>query len=366
MRVVISLLNFRPAQIGGTESYLRSLLEHLPNVREPEDELFVVGHRDNADSIPSTGVEWIIVPRSGRSIVLARCLEAFTPIRIQSVEKAISRIRPDVALFPQQSLFPKHPLCPSVLIAHDLQHLILPQHFALFDRCFRAAIYPLSMRRAEKIVAVSEFTRRMLIEHCGVAPEKVVAIPHGYTPHPPDPGLSPRDSEAPYLYFPAASYQQKGHKTLFRSYAALRREGDFPYKLLLTGQQTPYWNDLRRLIDALRIADDVTHLGFVSHDEVCRTYRGAAAVVFPTEFEGFGLPVLEAVQYGKKIICSRLEVFDELGVPRQFQIDFADPRQLRTALALPGVTVLNKEPLSWDESAARLLTVLRSVAKSAP
>ena len=106
----------------------------------------------------------------------------------------------------------------------------------------------------------------------------------------------------------------------------------------------------------------VRHVGYVSYERVRRLYRGADCVVFPTAFEGFGLPVMEAVESGKKILVSPLEVFDEIGVPKRFQIDFSDPEQLHRGLREPGATVLENPPWTWDESATATMAVLRRTA----
>jgi glycosyltransferase involved in cell wall biosynthesis len=141
----------------------------------------------------------------------------------------------------------------------------------------------------------------------------------------------------------------------------LKRRG-LPHRLVLTGKRTEHWPALEALIAELGIRADVVHPGFLPFDEVMRIYKGADAIVFPTRFEGFGLPVTEAVEFGKKVITSRLEVFDEIGVPRQWQIDFADPDQLAAALALPGPTRLEKPLGTWSQNVKATLDLLRQVA----
>jgi glycosyltransferase involved in cell wall biosynthesis len=106
-------------------------------------------------------------------------------------------------------------------------------------------------------------------------------------------------------------------------------------------------------------------LGFISYDRVQRLFRGAECILFPTTFEGFGLPVVEAFEAGKKIIVSRLKIFRELGVPDQFQIDFGDPDQLDRAIRLPGIARLQHQPWTWQEAAAATLDVLVDEASQA-
>jgi glycosyltransferase involved in cell wall biosynthesis len=361
MRIVMSLLAFRPGRIGGTETYLRALLEHMP--REASgDTLVAVMDADVAAELPTPGFERAIVPMGARSAVARRILEAFTPYRARRLERLFADLRGDVAFFPQQSLFPRGIATPAVLTVVDVQHLVFPGYFALFDRLYRPRIYPYSMEAARRIIAISEFTKSEIVARCGVPPEKISAIPLGMTPLDtsrisPYPGL-----ERPYLYYPAATLPHKNHVTLFEAYAALRRAGRIPHHLVLSGIRTKHWPALTRRIDALGIASTVSHLGYLSYADVRRVYAGADAVVFPTEYEGFGLPVTEAVEHGKKVIVSDIPMFEELGVPPEWRIDFREPAQLASALARPGPTKLQRPPSTWAECARRTMELLRSVA----
>ena len=361
MKFAISLLNLRPGLIGGAETYIRQLLAHLPQVAE-DDRFVVVLHRENAESISTPGMERVILDCSARQVVRWRILEAFTPFRAGRVMKAFQQINPDAILFPQQSIFPKAVLFPVVMSVVDVQHLFFPEYFSLFDRAFRAAAYPRSLSRADRLIAISEYTRKTVIERCGVEPGKITAIPFG---------LARRDVSAvqpsdklprPYLYYPAATFRHKGHLTLLSTFAELKRSGNFPAKLVFTGKQTDFWPTIQKRIAELGLAGEVIHPGFVTFEEVGRIYKGAEAVVFPTQFEGFGLPVIEAVEFGKKVITSRLEVFDEIGVPREYQIDFAKPEELGRALAIEGITRLDKPPITWTRNAEITLDLLRQAA----
>ncbi len=357
----MSLLAFRPGRVGGTETYLRQLLAHLPG-EAGRDTLLAIMDRDVAATLATPGFERIVVPRSGRSIVLGRILEAFTAWRDRRLERQFASIRADVALFPQQSTYPRDLATPSVVTVADLQHLVFPEYFPLFDRLYRPRIYPQSMARARRLIAISEFTRSELETRCGIAHEKIEVVPHGVARIDTS-GIAPYPAlETPYLYCPAASFPHKNHAALLDSYAALRRAGLIPHRLVLTGMQTEHWPTLADRIEAIGIAKDVRHLGFLPFADVQRVYAGAETVVFPSCYEGFGLPVTEAAQHRKRIVVSDIPAFRELGVPREWRIDFADPEQLAAALARPGPTRLGKEPATWAECARRTLEVLRAAA----
>jgi glycosyltransferase involved in cell wall biosynthesis len=365
VRIALSLLSLRPGQVGGAETYVRALVRHLPEVAGG-DELLLVLDRDIDREIVAPGWTRVVMPYGARELVARRIAEAYTPWRDWVTERVLQSARPDVTLFPQQSIFPHRAPGAAVLGVGDVQHLFFPEKFGLFDRTFRPRVYPRSMERAVRIISVSDFTRRTLTARCGVPAQKVVVIHHGVDrddsavrPLP----LASGRVEGPYLYCPAATWPHKGHGALLRCYAALRRSNAVVEKLVLTGQRTPLWErTLLPMTRDLGIDRDVVHLGFVSFDEVRRLHAGAAAVVFPTTFEGFGLPVLEAIQAGGKVITSRLEVFDEIGVPQTAQADFEKPDEVLAALARPGPTRLLREPETWAQVARRTLEVVRAGA----
>ncbi len=366
MKLALSLLSLRAGRVGGAEMYVRKLLAELPGVAALGESLVAIMDRDLAATLETPGWERALVDRSARGVVAERVLEAFTPFRALGAERVFRDVGADVFLFPQQSVFPKRAPGKAVVTAVDVQHLYHPENIPRFERLYRRAIYPYSLRCADHVIAISEFTRRTLIERCGVPPERVTAIPLGYEARAASDVAPTALVRGPYLYYPAATFAHKNHSELIRSYAVLRRRGDLDAKLVFTGMQTARWKSLARLALALGVADDVVHLGFLPYPEVRRVYAGAEAVLFPSRYEGFGIPVVEAAaEFRKKVIASDIPVFHEIGVPREWRIDFADPEQLASALARRGPTVLEKPPATWTECARGTLDVIRRVASIA-
>jgi glycosyltransferase involved in cell wall biosynthesis len=134
---------------------------------------------------------------------------------------------------------------------------------------------------------------------------------------------------------------------------------------VLTGQRTRLWgSELLPLARRLGIENDISHLGFVQHAQVAPLMASARAVLFPTRYEGFGLPVVEAAAAGARIVASRLEVFDEIGLPGHAQVGFEDPEEVAAALERPRPTRLLREPLPWSEVARRTIEVLRAAGST--
>lgn len=365
MHFAVSLLSFRPGRVGGAETYLRELLANLPDAAGA-DRLTLVLHPEAAAALDTPGMERVVVGGGDARLVATRLLEAFTPLRALAIERTFARLRADAVLFPQQSVFPLRAPVRAVLTVLDLLHLARPEVLSTFDRVFRAALYGRSLARAERVIAISEFTRRELIARCRVAPERIAVVPLGVRPPPPVRPAPWDGAGGPYLYYPAASWPHKEHATLFRSYAALRRSGRLAERLVLTGERTVHWPALARLARELGIAGDVLHLGFLPARQVEAVYAGARALVFPSCHEGFGLPVLEAARLEVPVITSRLEVFEEIGVPAERRIDFHDPEALWQALTGGGAPALTRAPSLWAEVARCTIDVLRAAAAGGP
>jgi glycosyltransferase involved in cell wall biosynthesis len=233
-----------------------------------------------------------------------------------------------------------------------------------FDRVFRPRAFAVALKGATRIIAISEVVRKQLIDWCGVSREKVITVRHGAAGAEDKQVVEFKKLDGPFLYYPAATHRHKGHEVLLRTFAKLIRQEEFRnWKLVLSGQRTAEWGRLQRVIEVLGLKNSVVHLGFMPFEEVLGVYQKAEAVVFPSEYEGLGLPVLEAGKVGRKIITSNLEVFAELGVPAERRIDFSNVEALKGALKWEGA-VLQGVVKSWEECAAETLDVLMGSGNS--
>jgi len=172
MKIVISLLNFQLGQLGGGETYLRGLVAELPDLCRNE-EIVLLTHRDNAAGIVVPGTERVVVDLSGREIMALRALEALSGFRARRVERVLEELKPDVVLFPQQAIFPKHVPCPCVLVVHDLNHLFFPRHLSLIQRWCRRWSCAYALEHADRIISDSHVTEKTIFEKCGTDPAKL-------------------------------------------------------------------------------------------------------------------------------------------------------------------------------------------------
>ncbi len=332
MRIGVSLLNFRIGCMGGIETYFRKLIEYLPAcAAESGDEIIFFSNRETQHLLNGCAnvrvLDW-----SRYTTSFFRLAEVFYPFHAKKVERWIVDAELDVYFVPHQAIFPINVPVPTVITAHDVQHLYYPHYFSAIDRLFRASIWRRSLSLATGIISISHFTKGALIRECGVLPDKIKVVHHGCDKISTVDLTPSQRISSPFLFYPSASYPHKGHERLLKVFSIMKKNGSMPFKLVFCGMKTSYWKRLGKQIRALDIEEDVIHLGFLERAEVFRLYMACEAVVFPSEFEGFGLPVLEATQLGKKIICSKLDVFDELGIPPELQVDFSNPDELEIAL----------------------------------
>jgi glycosyltransferase involved in cell wall biosynthesis len=361
MHFALSLLNFRPGRIGGTETYLRALIDKLPEQLNG-DRLTLVLHPEADAAIPDNGLERLVIKRSNSQLLTMRVLESFTPWRDRTLEKCFRDLGADAVFFPQQSIYPKNIEGPTALTVVDVQHLVLPANIATVDQMFRRAIYPRSLDRADAIVTISQTVTDTLAHYCGVEAAEIDTVLLGFESLNDAPEIVSSSQTKPFLYYPAVSHPHKNHLLLLTTFAEIIRREALPHQLILSGQQTPHWKKVQRHIDELGIGDRVQHLGVVEMAKLRALYAEAEAVLFPTAFEGFGLPVVEAFDAGTRAIVSRIPVFQELGVPEELRVDFSNADALVNAISLPGPFKLEREPVSWTDTASQTLDVLRRIA----
>ena len=282
MRVGLGMLNLVPGQIGGSERYAIELTKALV---ESGVDVFALVPRSEQDRLGGLPTVAARVPGGGTA------LSKLSRVVVASVRPGPLRRQLDGADVVHYPLTVRLPSVrsPWVTTVHDLQHRDLPHLFSRAKRAYRAVAYDRAARHADAVIVVSEFVRERAVELLGLDPQRVHAIPHGVDHELFRPGTGDRE---PLLLYPASSWPHKNHARLLEAFALVRaRLPDL--RLVLTGieeRDTP--------------ADGVDVRGRVSDGELASLYQRAACLVFPSLYEGFGLPVLEAMACGCPVAAS--------------------------------------------------------------
>jgi glycosyltransferase involved in cell wall biosynthesis len=226
-----------------------------------------------------------------------------------------------------------------VLVVPDIQHEYFPEFFSEQAVAERRRLFGDSIRRADHICAISEFTRQSLIERLGTAPERITTVHLAADAiFSADPCLHDRATlekhalqPGRYLFFPAHTWHHKNHRAALAALRILRDKYSLSLELVCTGGPREAQPALDRQIEAEQLP--VRFLGYCPRTELPALYRHAACLVFPSLFEGFGMPVLEAMACGCPVACSNTTSLPEIAGDSAVLIDPLDHEGLADALA---------------------------------
>jgi glycosyltransferase involved in cell wall biosynthesis len=314
MRVGLSLLTLVPGEVGGAETSARGLARGLAEVGRLDYVAFTPPAAPGAgEGLPEVAVPEYRDARTVRERFVAMTLAALRPGRLRARFAGL-----DAVHYPLTIALPSLDV-PSLVTVHDLQHLDHPELFSRAERLWRARTHERSARNADAVVVPSQFVRRRAIELLGLAPERVHAIPWGVDHTRFRPGDGARE---PFLLYPARPWPHKNHATLYEAFARLRAERP-ELRLVLTGgghegRPVPAGVDVR---------------GHVSLDELAGLYRRTACLVFPSLYEGFGQPPLEALASGAPVAASNLPAIAEVVGDAAALFDPRDPEDVAAVVS---------------------------------
>lgn len=203
---------------------------------------------------------------------------------------------------------------PNLYQIHDLQHQARPENFTAYERLARDVQYQTFMSQAQLVSASTSRGRQDILTYYSMPANKIIVVP--FAPAPTASKLLPQaeiDTIAQrlnlperFLFYPAQTWRHKNHITLLHALAHLRDEANLVIPLICSGRRNEFFPAIQREIDALDLGDQVRFLGYVAPQELQTIYQSCRAVVFPSRYEGFGIPVLEAFQAGRPLACANI------------------------------------------------------------
>jgi glycosyltransferase involved in cell wall biosynthesis len=341
MRVGISLLTLSPGDAGGSETYARQLIRALGRVKTYDYVVLVPARaKDAADGLPAVEVRDPVVGKRGPLRILTMSLAAR---RTKAVTSQVAEF--DVLHYPLTVPSPGTK-APTVVTLHDTQHRDLPEFFGPARRSFRRVAYDRAARSAAAVLVTSEFVRERAVELLELDPTRVHVVPHAIDHS----VFNLADEEPePMLLYPARPWPHKNHTRLFEAFAALR-ETRPQLRLVLTG------GGLDRLEP---LPEGVESLGSVSPEHLASLYRRSACLVFPSLYEGFGLPVLEAMACGCPVAASNAGAIPEIAGDAAVLFDPTDVDAMAQAMVeadsrrdeLRSLGLAQAAKYTWDETA---------------
>jgi glycosyltransferase involved in cell wall biosynthesis len=354
MRIAIDLRWMHPGAAGGIENLARSFFNQVLrldvfnqyHVLVPPEVKYDFDLRNR----PNFRIRVIEGPGSDGRKLLSRCtrhlhhrlkITYWRSPQVESLRQA-NALGAEVALSMPGYIHPDFDPLPNVLIVPDIQHEYCPEFFSSQQLDERRRIYTDSIRRANHLCAISEFTRQTLIERLDIPPERVTT-----THLAADPMFHPNSrcranskeilkkyhlDRTEYLLFPGNTWPHKNHRAALQALRILRNDYRLNPLLVCTGTRKEAHLDLMDLVRDLRLEEQVRFLGYCPMHEMPAFYQGASALVFPSFFEGFGLPLLEAMWCDCPIVCSHATSLPEIAGDAALLIDPHSPEQLAAAI----------------------------------
>lgn len=370
MRLAINLRPLVVGKIGGMENYVRNLLTRLVRRDEFEDICLLTGSESHGSlDVAGARVAEVLIPDGDPGTHIAR---------------ELSQRKSDILFCPLIDLEPRDPMLPSLVTIPDLQHESHPELFDARALAWRRSTYRNSVRSADVVFTISTYSRDTICRAYAVDEGKVVVVPLDAD----DVFRAPADSvadravrdryglPATYLLYPAITWRHKNHVRLLEALRLFNDGNDRPVSLVLCGGPGNGHAETMAAIDRLGLRRQVSVLGRVPSEHLPALYRGAQALVLPSLFEGFGLPILEAFHTGCPVVCSDRTSCPEVAGDAAEYFDPGDPRGIAEALRRVAHTPERRDELvalgrgraarySWDQAEHVTLQTLRSLYERA-
>ncbi len=226
---------------------------------------------------------------------------------------------------------------PTVSVVLDLQHRELPQFFSLHEIGLRNDFMGELSRKADRIICISEHTRKSVLKHLSIPPERTHAVhiciqtrlsrpeAEKSVTYLTDYGIAKKA----YMFYPANFWPHKNHSMLLTAYGIfLARNPRSPIDLVFTGALNGREDAIKQAVSQMGLAKRIHFLGFVSQEKLAAVWFGCEFLIFPSLYEGFGIPVLEAMSIGKPVLCSDRTSLPEVAGDAALYFDPRSPQAL--------------------------------------
>lgn len=355
--------------IGGNESYAFHLVRALAAIDARNEYRLYVTRRSPEVEALAVGANFTLVPVTPHS--------PYVRIPV-SLPLELARHPVDVLLV--QYIAPPFGRTPIVNMVHDLAVIHFPQFFPRREVWRQRLLLPRAIRRAARVLTDSQYTREDVVRTYDIAPERVAVTHLGVSDHfRPVAGAELRavleryQITPPYILHVGNIQPRKNLPGLLEAFALLKRTEHLPHRLVIVGRQA--WGYAAVLVRARELGPDVTFTSYVPLADLPALYSGAALLVYPSFFEGFGLPPLEAMQCGTPVIASNRPAFPEILGDAAVLVDPAQPAEIaRAILAVIRDAALRENLVArgfaragryrWQETARRTLAAFTEVCRA--
>jgi len=327
--------------MGGVETYFRDLVGALQEV-DARNRYYLICHEKYGGSFALSSAGFDFYPnRYAKPSPLWYLRNAVKEtVRFDILRPLMNRIQVDLVHHPFSLLNPMGLKAPSVLTFHDMQHEFFPDYFPPHELKARRARFRPSAEQADRIIAISGHVKTSLVERYRIPPDKIDVVHNCCGPQfrvirdaaPLESARSRYLLDRPFIYYPAASWPHKNHRMLLAALRLLKDRFRFDGRLVLTGIAKHTHGDLVREIARLGLQEDVVHPGYVPCQDLPAFYNLARLMVFPSLYEGFGIPLAEAMACGCPIACSDAAAIPEVAGEAALSFDARSLEQMTESI----------------------------------
>ncbi len=373
MRIAVNARFLLPGKLEGLGWYSHEVLQRMVR-QHPEDQfIFLFDRPFDPAFIYGPNVEPVaLFPPARHPLLWYWWFEWAVPA-------ALKRQRAEVFFSPDSYLSLRSNV-PTVLTVHDLFPLQFPKQVPWWARDYYRYFFPRYLRRADRLVAISEFVRQSVVEQTGI-PEKDISVVYNG----PRSGFSPLDEADRcqlreqfsagqlYFFYSGAIHPRKNIPRLIRAFDTFKIRSGAPVRLLLAGRFAWETGPVLSAWEQAKHRADIQFLGYVPDADLQRLTAAALALVNVSMMEGFGLPLLEAMQAETPVICSNVTAFPEVAGPAALLVDPHSELEIAAALErvytdpllckqLVSAGRMQRQKFNWDTAAAQLYALIRSAA----
>jgi glycosyltransferase involved in cell wall biosynthesis len=340
MKIGVNIFPLRPRIAGGHEFYVRNLIDTL--LRKDDGNYYYI------ITSPWNHNEIDFVKGPCRKICIEAQPSRFGPIRKLratlkrghwDLYRCAMELGVDVWFCPMMDLQPRNIDIPSVVTIADIQHEYYPQFFTQEELRHRVLTYKASCQLSTAVIAISDHCRNSLLDRYQLPADKVRRIYMAANPiynvraaMEAWPAISSQYGlDRGYLFYPANTWPHKNHEILFIALNLLKKRGISP-ALVLTGAHIADFDRLKDLARQFGIENSIRHLGYVEPRLFPGLYHGASCLVFPSLFEGFGFPLVEAMSCGCPVACSNICSIPEVVGNAALQFDPRNPDSIADSI----------------------------------
>ncbi len=368
MKVGVNLLDLAPGKIGGMEQYIRNLIWYS-TIQDEKYSFYLFLNTDNFDSFDeaSQRITKIIIDHDkDRSLQLYQYIED---------------LKLDMWFCPLLILEPRFINIPTIVTIPDIQHEFFPDFFNKEIIEWRKENYQFSAQKADAVLTLSNFSKQSIVEKYEIKEEKVHSIYLDSDKVFYEKTLEKKNKEIrikynlppKYIFYPANTWPHKNHIRLLEAMKILKNDFQLDIKLVLTGSADRVHDVITDFIYKNQLREDVLFLGYIAQEDMPYIYSNAVSLVFPSLFEGFGIPLVEAMRSSCSILCSNAGSIPEVVEDCALLFDPYNPkdiadkvrlivsdRDLRTILIEKGKT--RAAQFSWEQSSQETLEIFNEIA----